>query len=153
MAKSYTERLKDPRWQKKRLEIFQRDKWACRGCGSKATTLSVHHVYYERGKSPWEYENEFLLTLCDPCHKQEKEKRKEVEQGLLYYLRMNGYLCWHLDQLCEGLPGLAQKYHPLWGTDHGTALLVGMARHEDLRNRVRKAHQGLPQLVPKGALP
>ena len=65
---SYSEKLKDPRWQKKRLEILERDKWACRGCGDKTATLHVHHGYYERGKLPWEYDNWSLKTLCESCH-------------------------------------------------------------------------------------
>jgi hypothetical protein len=62
---------------------------------------------------------------------------------------MNGYLCRHLDQLCVGLPGLAQKYHPFWGTDHGTALLVGMNRRKDLRDRVRKEHHEAMKPTPR----
>lgn len=27
--KTYAEKLKDPRWQKRRLEIFERDDWTC----------------------------------------------------------------------------------------------------------------------------
>lgn len=44
---TYYEMLKDPRWQKKRLEIMERDEFACRDCGDKESTLNVHHTYYE----------------------------------------------------------------------------------------------------------
>lgn len=64
----YAEKLKDPRWQKKRLEIFERDGWTCKYCGSKEKTLCVHHLFYFKGKNPWEIENGFLLTLCQDCH-------------------------------------------------------------------------------------
>lgn len=35
MAKKeeYAKKLMDPRWQKKRLEIFKRDGWKCQNCG------------------------------------------------------------------------------------------------------------------------
>ncbi len=64
----YLEKLKDPRWQKKRLEIFKRDGWKCKSCGSADKTLHVHHLFYFRGKEPWEINSGFLLTLCEDCH-------------------------------------------------------------------------------------
>lgn len=67
----YSELLRDPRWQKKRLEILQRDDWHCQRCGAKDQTLHVHHCYYGKGKKPWEYENTSLLTLCLDCHEDE----------------------------------------------------------------------------------
>ena len=39
--KTYLEKLKDPRWQKKRLEILERDGWKCMACGEKEKTLRV----------------------------------------------------------------------------------------------------------------
>ena len=33
-------------------------------------TLHVHHNYYVLGKSPWEYEDKSLCTLCNVCHHQ-----------------------------------------------------------------------------------
>ena len=65
---TYTEKLKDPRWQKKRLEIFKRDNWKCRGCRESNSTLHVHHFYYIKGNDPWEYPNKHLVTICKDCH-------------------------------------------------------------------------------------
>lgn len=67
--KSYAELLKDPRWQKKRLEIMQRDNFTCQLCGSKSNVLNVHHKRYIDGKYPWEYSGNILVTLCEDCHK------------------------------------------------------------------------------------
>jgi len=64
----YSLLLKDPRWQKKRLDILSRDDWACRECGNREKTLNVHHCYYIYGKKPWEYSDDSLITLCEPCH-------------------------------------------------------------------------------------
>lgn len=64
---TYSEKLKDPRWQKKRLKILERDKWACRDCGCAEKSLQVHHCYYEKG-DPWKTNERFLLTLCEECH-------------------------------------------------------------------------------------
>ena len=67
--KTYSEKLKDPRWQKKRLEILERDEWECKACGDKDTTLHVHHIFYIPGKEPWEIPNGLLVTFCERCHK------------------------------------------------------------------------------------
>ena len=56
----------DPRWQKKRLEILERDGWQCVACGSKDKTLNVHHLMYN-GK-PWITPGPYLQTLCEDCH-------------------------------------------------------------------------------------
>lgn len=68
MATTYYEKLRDPRWQRKRLQIMERDRWACTMCGSNASTLNVHHGYYERGIDPWDYDDASLTTLCENCH-------------------------------------------------------------------------------------
>lgn len=63
----YSEKLRDPRWQKRRLEIFERDKFTCQSCDRTDITLAVHHKYY-KDCEPWEYPNEALQTLCEVCH-------------------------------------------------------------------------------------
>jgi 5-methylcytosine-specific restriction endonuclease McrA len=65
---TYKEKLLDPRWQKKRLEILNRDDWSCQWCGDKETTLHVHHEYYEKGIEPWEADDFCLTTVCADCH-------------------------------------------------------------------------------------
>jgi hypothetical protein len=66
--KEYWELLRDPRWQRMRLEVMQRDDFRCRYCGVNDKTLNVHHTYYAKGRAPWEYDAESLLTLCEACH-------------------------------------------------------------------------------------
>lgn len=63
----YSDLLKDPRWQKKRLEIFSRDAWTCRQCLCGSKTLNVHHILYE-SRFPWETSDKYLITLCEDCH-------------------------------------------------------------------------------------
>lgn len=65
--KRYAELLRDPRWQKMRLKIMERDGWKCALCGDKDTTLNVHHHSY--CGMPWDAKEEDLVTLCEPCHK------------------------------------------------------------------------------------
>jgi len=72
---TYQEKLKDPRWQKKRLEIFKRDNWTCHNCGATDKTLCVHHRIYFPKRDPWEYEDHFLMTVCEDCHLNKEEMR------------------------------------------------------------------------------
>jgi len=68
MKKNYQAMLNDPRWQKKRLHIMERDNWTCRCCESQENSLHVHHLYYIYGNAPWDYPDEKLITVCDKCH-------------------------------------------------------------------------------------
>ncbi len=71
---NYSELLKDPRWQKLRLRVFDRDEWRCRACHSKEKTLHAHHLFYSReAEGPWDYELSDILTLCDDCHENEHQ--------------------------------------------------------------------------------
>jgi hypothetical protein len=68
MKKSYSDQLLDPRWQKKRLQILERDKWTCQKCSDTGATLHVHHKKYLTNTDPWDYPDEFLTSLCELCH-------------------------------------------------------------------------------------
>ena len=85
---TYKEKLKHPKWQKKRLEILQRDDFKCSVCGNDEKTLHVHHKKYIKGRQPWDYGDENFSTLCEDCHKQEhtkKDKSIEVfDNGLIF---------------------------------------------------------------------
>ncbi|MDD5008357.1 MAG: hypothetical protein PHC68_08125 [Syntrophorhabdaceae bacterium] len=69
MSKEYIEKLKDPRWQKKRLNILERDRWECMACGEKDKTLHVHHIFYLKDLDPWDIPDGMLITFCEDCHK------------------------------------------------------------------------------------
>lgn len=64
----YSDKLKDPRWQKKRLEIFNRDGWRCLICEESEQTLHIHHVFYNKNEEPWDTPSGFLITVCEECH-------------------------------------------------------------------------------------
>jgi hypothetical protein len=96
MDLAYKEKLKHPKWQKKRLKIFNRDNWACRICGETEETLHIHHIKYLFSKEPWEYPDKLLATVCDSCHKKLHGKshiptikeifelcRYEIEDGII----------------------------------------------------------------------
>ena len=65
---NYSEQLKSPMWQKKRLEILNRDNFTCQDCGDTESQLQVHHKSYVFGNKVWEYDNDNLVTLCETCH-------------------------------------------------------------------------------------
>lgn len=75
---TYAEKLKDPRWQRKRLEILDLARWRCRECGRTDRQFVVHHVFYIPGREPWDYPDYMLLALCDPCHKTRPETELRV---------------------------------------------------------------------------
>jgi 5-methylcytosine-specific restriction endonuclease McrA len=87
---TYAEKLKDPRWQKKRLEIMQRDDFTCQICKSKEKTLHIHHISYEYGVDPWNYEDINYKTLCEDCHNDEEYCKTFVKAGIRI-LQENGY--------------------------------------------------------------
>lgn len=84
---TYFEKLKDPRWQKKRLKVLKRDQWTCQICNDTESTLNVHHRYYLENHDPWDYPMKAFVTLCNDCHKIEKENRYEQEKNLLHSLK------------------------------------------------------------------
>jgi hypothetical protein len=78
MAKTYSEKLKDPRWQRKRLEILDRDNFTCRHCRSKSETLHVHHSFYKKNADPWDYDSKHLVSLCEECHGLVESRRESI---------------------------------------------------------------------------
>jgi hypothetical protein len=88
--KTYSEKLKDPRWQRKRLEILKRDEFTCLSCCDNEKTLHVHHSFYKKGADPWDYEDRHLVTLCEECHGTVESERSELLK-----------LCVHPDMLWE----------------------------------------------------
>ena len=81
----YEDLLKDPRWQKRRLEIMQRDNFTCQHCGNglnDGVPLNVHHIRYRRNLMPWEYDDADLTTLCEKCHKEEHSVETKTKSNL-----------------------------------------------------------------------
>ncbi len=91
MKENYTELLKDPRWNKRRLEILKRDNYCCVWCGSGDGILHVHHLYYDKTLDPWEYGNDSLVTLCESCHEDEEKNKFIVNNSVTNALRSRGF--------------------------------------------------------------
>jgi hypothetical protein len=83
----YWEKLKDPRWQKKRLLIFERDNYTCQKCSDTESCLNVHHLIYLPHTDPWNYDNNLLITLCESCHESELRNMPMMESGIIDALK------------------------------------------------------------------
>lgn len=110
----YAEKLKDSRWQRKRLEIMSRDLFECQKCHCKDhSMLAVHHRHYITGREPWDYPGELLITLCDKCHKEEEAnviQADEMLKTLHYWGYFNTEIVNQLNKLIE-IKIQAKKIH------------------------------------------
>ncbi len=129
--KKYSEKLKDPRWQRMRLEILNRDDFTCQICYDKESTLHVHHKLYKRGAEPWEYEPDLLVTLCEDCHEEEELELKEYEYLLIQELRRIFYAD-NLRELAGGFSCL--KPHLNHFSSHHLATAIANALHDQAIN-------------------
>lgn len=86
---TYSDKLKDPRWQKKRLEVLSKHEFSCEICGNGEATLHVHHKEYFKGREPWEYDNAQLACICKDCHKSEHDDIDPLKL-VSSYLDMDG---------------------------------------------------------------
>lgn len=76
---TYADDLKRPEWQKKRLRVLEAANWRCARCGSEHRQLHAHHKIYIKGMRPWDYADELLECLCDPCHNAAHAERDELD--------------------------------------------------------------------------
>lgn len=78
---TYSEKLRDPRWQRRRLEKLNASDWKCDKCSTPHVTLHVHHIKYTKGKEPWEYADDELRVLCEVCHSAEHPNKPKRSNG------------------------------------------------------------------------
>ena len=64
---TYAQKLKDPRWKVRRLEIIKAFNGKCAHCDS-TNRIEVHHINYRKDREPWEYRDSELMCLCRNCH-------------------------------------------------------------------------------------
>lgn len=108
MAKDlYLIKIRDPRWQKKRLLILSRDSFTCQFCGDNKTELHVHHGYYIWDKDPWDYPDAALITLCSSCHSTESTTN---DRSFLIQLRHLGYSSHDISLLKEYFSEMPTHY-------------------------------------------
>lgn len=137
MKKTYSEKLKDPRWQKKRLEILNRDEWSCQSCLDPTSTLHVHHRRYLPGKEPWDIPDELLVTLCEHCHNTETELTPEALKIFSDVLKSR-FFYRELVELANGFNSLKSKYDSLVTVDVIKYWIGDEDRFEELADRYFK---------------
>lgn len=82
---TYSEKLRDPQWQKKRLKILERDSFTCQFCEDTKSPLDVHHKFYLGfHRDPWDYPDSFLITLCSKCHKKCTTEPEEMQRTSIW---------------------------------------------------------------------
>ena len=86
--KSYSEKLKDPRWLELRKEIIKDRGNKCQLCNGKDLKLHVHHLKYSG--EPWEIDKSDLVVLCSYHHKMIHNKLKPIK---LIPIKPLIYLC------------------------------------------------------------
>ena len=71
---NYRDEYQSKEWRLRRKQIKTRDGFKCVKC-SCPKDLQVHHTIYQEGFHVWEYEDQYLKTLCEKCHQKEHESR------------------------------------------------------------------------------
>lgn len=141
----YYEKLKDPRWQKKRLEVFQRDKFTCQKCfdDENNLTLNIHHLHYEKGKDPWDYPLESLVTLCEECHAEEFEGKYQAEAYLIKTLRKAGFFNADIESLATVFfDEPTQTKTPFCHTSEFVlAMIEWILSHEEIQREMLERYQ------------
>jgi hypothetical protein len=145
--KTYSEKLKDPRWQRKRLEIMERDTFTCVICGDDKSTLNVHHTYYGKGKLPWDYDIKHLITLCEPCHKQTEIMREEILKEMTWEIPINSI---HAIATCGNLRFLSQLSFAFIGSGSKSGML---ARARQIREAIKTLEEIAENLESQGGKP
>lgn len=133
---SYRQKLRHPKWQKKRLQILQETDFRCGICDNDELELHVHHIYYEKGKDPWDYPDDALLAVCYECH----ENRIHGEGGLFRDLpELSQYYVveyQHIDDF-RGMRPLREYFDPLFHHTNVSEKFIRILEGE-LRKRLTK---------------
>jgi 5-methylcytosine-specific restriction endonuclease McrA len=109
---TYAEKLRDPRWQKKRLKILERDSFSCVACGADDKPLQVHHCFYERHKEPWETDDRLLLSVCENCHEERANLEHDALRAVAFLLARYGHNDDGLDVFTSLAVAAAQDNNP-----------------------------------------
>jgi hypothetical protein len=145
--KTYKEKLLDPRWQRRRLEILSRSDFHCESCLDEEKTLHVHHKRYVKGREPWEYGDHELSALCSDCHELEGDAREMLEIALCcirptfmdwtgFVAMVAGYLTQQAGVLSDQERKTLSAIGLTWANDE-LAFLTGRQAVEEIGNKRR----------------
>ena len=80
----YSNLLKNPKWQKKRLEVLEAMGFKCENCGKDDQELQVHHRIYSANLKPWEHDIKTMAVWCENCHKSYHQNKDYILKNLSY---------------------------------------------------------------------
>jgi hypothetical protein len=83
----YSSKLRSPKWQQKRLEVFSAAGFACQSCEAQSKELHAHHTIYRKGKDPWEYDTSEIICLCADCHAIAESHKSSFNECLSTYIQ------------------------------------------------------------------
>lgn len=84
MTLTWAEQYRHPKWQMRRLERMKAANATCERCGETELTLNVHHKRYVRGRMVWEYADNELECLCEPCHEEQTHLDRDMRDLLFH---------------------------------------------------------------------
>lgn len=116
---AYSEKLRHPKWQQKRLRILERDGFKCRHCNSADRPLHAHHIQYEHGREPWEYPDTMLVTYCEDCHSKWHQFKKSYPCPIEFTFSLFGFNESHAFSIADLAIQAAEPY----GADGPPALV------------------------------
>ena len=136
--KSYSDKLRDPRWQKKRLEILNRDNWECKSCFDNVSTLHIHHQYYLPKTEPWDHPDTCLITLCEDCHKQETIDKGIAVSMLIRAMGDKRFLSMDIERLAN----VVNTMHVIYAPEIFLDSLKDALSNRDFCKRIVNCHLG-----------
>jgi hypothetical protein len=74
----------DTRWISRAASFRSTCGRFCQSCRRADIPISVHHVNYDRGRNLWDYEDQDLAMLCEPCH-------QLIHKSILAFRRLAGH--------------------------------------------------------------
>lgn len=113
----YSEQLKSPKWQKKRLEILNRDEFKCNSCLNDSKQLHVHHKFYKKDLLAWEYKDNVYTTLCEECHNKIHLSNKQLNHDFFLFSEkcINEYqICLDKDVCIQLGESLKNRYNTFY---------------------------------------
>lgn len=78
VSEEYDDYLRSPRWQQLKSERLKIDNYKCQRCG-RPFDLQVHHLWYPQVLGQEDPYRD-LITLCDYCHQQVEQEKKEYKE-------------------------------------------------------------------------
>lgn len=101
--KTYSEKLKDPKWEEFRQRAFDRYGRRCTECGEDSHYGEHHHVHhkrYIRDREPWQYDLDDVTVLCKMCHNEIHDAEQDF-RDLIRQSRPN--VAFHFQYLAQCL--------------------------------------------------